>query len=182
MWWHGGKDYSQTLSSCALPGERETLFSLQTVRLTDNNKYIHTNSSNQFIVILLPSYIWCAEKAMISARNAIDVYEQRFVRSCYYLSWKHSHSAFMHYTLLNMLDVFSLCVVTELSLASSNSSPFPPTAQRPKLHSQTAVISWSANCRLYVLKSAIHYRIFFSKATTCPLWTSWSPLLVVAKV
>jgi hypothetical protein len=23
---------------------------------------------------------------------------------------------------------------------------------------------------------------FFSNATTCPLWTSWSPLLVVAEV
>jgi hypothetical protein len=34
----------------------------------------------------------------------------------------------------------------------------------------------------YFIMHAINNLIFFSNATTCPLWTSWSPLRVVAEV
>jgi hypothetical protein len=43
--------------------------------------------------------------------------------SFYYPSCKHLHTALANYTHLEMLDVFSLCVVTELSVAPTNSSP-----------------------------------------------------------
>ena len=34
--------------------------------------------------------------------------------NCYYLSWKHSYNALIHYRLHEMLDVFSMCVVAGL--------------------------------------------------------------------
>jgi hypothetical protein len=46
---------------------------------------------------------------------------------CYYPSWKHSHNALAHCTLLEMLDVFSLCVVAEQSVAHTSTSPVVPT-------------------------------------------------------
>jgi hypothetical protein len=50
-----------------------------------------------------------------------------WITSSYYLSWKHSHNAPAHYTPLEMLDVFSLCVVVEeQSVAPTNSSPAVP--------------------------------------------------------
>jgi hypothetical protein len=47
--------------------------------------------------------------------------------SCNYLSWKHSHSALAKYTLLEVLDVFSLCAVIVLPVALTNSSPRVPS-------------------------------------------------------
>jgi hypothetical protein len=38
-----------------------------------------------------------------------------WMTSCYYPSWKHSHSSLAHYTLLEMLHTFSLCVAGENS-------------------------------------------------------------------
>jgi hypothetical protein len=46
--------------------------------------------------------------------------------SCYYASWKHSKRALAHYMLFEMLDVFSLCVVAQLSVAPANGSPLLP--------------------------------------------------------
>jgi hypothetical protein len=45
--------------------------------------------------------------------------------SCYYASWKHSHSALAYCTLLEMLDAFSLYsyVTAEQSVAPTDSSP-----------------------------------------------------------
>ena len=34
---------------------------------------------------------------------------------CCYPSWQHPHSALSQYTLLELLDVLSLCVVSEIS-------------------------------------------------------------------
>jgi hypothetical protein len=60
--------------------------------------------------------------------------------SCYYPSCKHSHSALVHYTLLEMVDVFRLCVAVEHSVAPTNSGP-------EVLHTATSrpagIISWS---------------------------------------
>jgi len=49
-----------------------------------------------------------------------------WITSCYYPCWKHTHSEPAHYTLLEMLDVFSTCLVLEQSVAPTNSSPLVP--------------------------------------------------------
>jgi len=46
--------------------------------------------------------------------------------SCCYPLWKHKHSALAFCTLLEMLDVFSLCVAEELSVAPNNCIPLFP--------------------------------------------------------
>ena len=52
--------------------------------------------------------------------------------SCYYPTWKHSHSSLVHYTLLETLHVFSLSVAAELSVAATNRcTPVPPTVNTP---------------------------------------------------
>ena len=54
---------------------------------------------------------------------------------CYYPSCKHSHSALVHYTLFEMLDVFSLYVTAEFSVASINMSVLVgPIASSPPDH------------------------------------------------
>jgi hypothetical protein len=57
---------------------------------------------------------------MIPARNTIDAHAQDFVGNDELLL--SNVSALAHYTLLEMLDVFSLCVV-EQSVAPTSSSP-----------------------------------------------------------
>jgi len=47
----------------------------------------------------------------------------RRMTSCYYPSHKHSHSALAHWTVLEMFDVFSVCIVAELYVASANILP-----------------------------------------------------------
>jgi hypothetical protein len=42
---------------------------------------------------------------------------------CYYLSWNHLHNQLVYYTLLEMLDVFRPCVLAELSVTPTCSSP-----------------------------------------------------------
>jgi hypothetical protein len=52
--------------------------------------------------------------------------------SSYFLSWKHPVSALIHKTVLQMHDVFSLCVVLELSVTPASSSPLiSPIAGTP---------------------------------------------------
>jgi len=47
---------------------------------------------------------------------------------CYYPCRMHSHSILDHCTILEMLDVFSLCVIAPQSVLPTNSSPVgPPT-------------------------------------------------------
>ena len=50
----------------------------------------------------------------------------RQMSGCYHPCWKHSHSAPPHYMLLEILHVFSLCVLAELSVAALNSSRVVP--------------------------------------------------------
>jgi hypothetical protein len=57
--------------------------------------------------------------------------------SCYYHTSKHSHSALAHCTLLEMLDVFSLHVAAEMSIASNNSSITFPLHSTPHLHTSS---------------------------------------------
>ena len=49
------------------------------------------------------------------------------MKSCCYPCWKHLHDALAQYTLLEMLDVFSMCVVVELSVAPANRGRVFPT-------------------------------------------------------
>jgi hypothetical protein len=53
---------------------------------------------------------------MIAARSETDVPAQDFMESdeCYYPSSTYLHSALTHYTLLEILDIFSLCLTAEL--------------------------------------------------------------------
>jgi hypothetical protein len=62
----------------------------------------------------------------------------------YYSCWKLDH-----YKLLEMLDVFIMCLVVELSVASTNSSPVYSqqyaAPQQTRL-SHAWIISWSVDC------------------------------------
>ena len=58
-------------------------------------------------------HLLSTDQEMIRARNAVDARIPNFVLNgelLYYPYWKHLHSAPADYTLLEMLDVFSLCV------------------------------------------------------------------------
>ena len=67
----------------------------------------------------------------------------------YYSCWKLSLSALAHYKLLEMLDVFIVCLVVELSVASTNSSPVysqQHAAPQQTFPSHAWIISWSVDC------------------------------------
>ena len=49
----------------------------------------------------------------------------------YYTSWNHSHCAVAHYTLFEMLIVFSLCITAQISFASPNSGRLYPLVSSP---------------------------------------------------
>jgi hypothetical protein len=89
----------------------------------------------------------------IPGRNPTDSHAQisSQITSCYYLSCKHSHIAVANYKLLEMLDVFSLCVAVEMSVGPTNSSPQSPLKPNPPDFTREAnrpaeFISWSASC------------------------------------
>ena len=75
--------------------------------------------------------------------------------SCWFQSWKHSHRAFCHCTLHEMLDNFhSVCVVTELSVAPTNSCPVVlRSSQHPRTSPDTPIISRSAYSRRIELEN-----------------------------
>lgn len=66
----------------------------------------------------------------IPLRNAIDAHAQHFMvmTVCYYPLWNQLHIALVHYMLLAMLDVFSLCAVEMFVVSINSSSVFPPVA------------------------------------------------------
>jgi hypothetical protein len=77
-------------------------------------------------------------------RCACETFCDVMVR-CYYSYWKHCCSTLAHYTLLEMLDVFSLCVAAVLSVAPNSSRflvylVFSPSAQR-----QTRQSTWCSS-------------------------------------
>ena len=51
-----------------------------------------------------------------------------------YPSWKHSHSSPAHYTPREILHVFTVCVVIELSVTAANTNPLalPTHIQHPR--------------------------------------------------
>ena len=63
------------------------------------------------------------QKDMIPASNATDAHAQDFLASCYCASWKNPHITFNYNTVLEMFDVFSVCIVAELYVASANILP-----------------------------------------------------------
>ena len=67
----------------------------------------------------------------------------------YYSCWKLSLSELAHYKLLEMLDVFIVCLVVELSVAStSNSSVYSQQYAAPQqtCASHAWITSWSVDC------------------------------------
>jgi len=74
------------------------------------------------------------------------------MKSCYYRSRKHSHTVLSHCTPLEMLDVFRLCVVAEMSVAPASSSPLVPGTvniqhsphRTEHAHHSAQAISWPA--------------------------------------
>ena len=65
------------------------------------------------------------------------------LKSCYYRSRKNSHTVLSYCTPLEMLDVFRLCVVAELSVAPASSSPLVPdivNTQHPRAAPNTPAI------------------------------------------
>jgi hypothetical protein len=67
----------------------------------------------------------------------------------YYYCWKLSLSALAYYKLLDKLDVFIVCLVVELSVASTNSSPVCSqqyAAPQQTCPSHAWIISWSVDC------------------------------------
>jgi hypothetical protein len=70
-------------------------------------------------------------KEVIAARNAKDAHAQDFMAndSCYYPSWQHLHIARPHYycTGYSKFLIFSVCIVAQLSVATTNSSSLVPT-------------------------------------------------------
>ena len=65
--------------------------------------------------------------------------------SRYYRPTKHSHSASDRYTLLEILDVFGLCVV-DVVVKPNNSSPVEPPRRSRHARSPARVISDSVVC------------------------------------
>jgi hypothetical protein len=65
---------------------------------------------------------------MIPIKTAEDAHAQDVVanKTCYYPHRKHLHSAIAHYTICEMLDVFSLCAAAEPPFAPTNSSHLLP--------------------------------------------------------
>jgi len=65
---------------------------------------------------------------MIPIRNAADAHAQdvEATTTCYYPPRKHLHTAIAHYTICEMLDVFSLCAAAEPPVAPTNSSHLLP--------------------------------------------------------
>jgi hypothetical protein len=81
-------------------------------------------SSNMETDVLVEENVLSSNKEIVYARNATDTRAQHFVVNddCYYPSWKHSRSALHHWILLEMLDVFSFCILVEESVALTSSN------------------------------------------------------------
>jgi hypothetical protein len=72
---------------------------------------------------------------MIPARIATYAHAQDFMANDEFLLpiLKAQHNAFAHNTLLEMLDVFSLCVAVQMSVDPAQSTPVVPSAaSRPR--------------------------------------------------
>ena len=73
-------------------------------------------------------------------------------QDCYYPSWTHSNSALAQCTPLQMLDIFILCALVELSVSPTNRSPVAtPIASSPPhrtrhAHHHAIIISWHVVC------------------------------------
>lgn len=98
------------------------------------------------------------DQEMSSAQNMTGAHVQVFMvdmTSCYFPSWKHSHSAFATYTLLEMLDVFCLRAVVCRFYQQQSSSPTysqyhpPPLAPHCTTHSSLQVSSRGLRLYLY---------------------------------
>jgi hypothetical protein len=98
------------------------------------------------------------DQEMSSAQNMAGAHVQVFMvdmTSCYFPSWKHSHSAFATYTLLEMLDVFCLRAVACRFYQQQSSSPtyrkdHPPNLS-PTLHRTHSSLQVSSRgLRLYL--------------------------------
>jgi hypothetical protein len=65
---------------------------------------------------------------MIPARNVIDEHAEDLVANgeLYYPSRENSQGAIPHYTLLDMLHVFSMCAVVDQTSVHTNSSAVVP--------------------------------------------------------
>ena len=82
-----------------------------------------------------------AYQDMILARNPTDAHARDF-RSEWRVPTIHPESirtsVLAHYALLEMLDVFNLCIVAQRTVAPTNSSPvIPPRASSPPPHRAT---------------------------------------------
>ena len=103
----------------------------------------------------------------------------RRMTSCYYPSCMLSHSALDNYTLLEMLDVFSLCVTAELSIVPTNSSPPVSTEINSPQNASEKSIAPRRSSRglLAVPKAWVATRIFY-----LPKWEQfWKNLYVTNK-
>jgi len=69
--------------------------------------------------------------------------------SCYYQFWKHLHGALGHYTLLEILDVFSVCnsrTVCSPNEEQFSSLPYSQHLAHHARHAHPMGIIWSAIC------------------------------------
>jgi len=98
---------------------------------------------------LMAGNVLSSDEGTIPARYATKS-KRKFswrMASCYCLSWKHSHSALAHCTLVKIFYVFSLCVVVEQSVAPTNTGSGVPRTAPDTPQTLAGIILWCVNCR-----------------------------------
>lgn len=75
------------------------------------------------------------DQEMIPARNVIDAHTEDLVANgeLYYPSREDSQGAHAHYTLLDLLHIFSLCAEVDQTAAHTNSSTVVPAPHHTSL-------------------------------------------------
>jgi len=90
-----------------------------------------------------------------------------WITTCYYPCWKHTHSEPAHYTQLEMLDVFSTCLVLEQCRSYQQQSPAPHLTPPPPMYYG----QWPVN----VVTKNFHLSLLL-----CPV--GWSPFRATTRI
>jgi hypothetical protein len=85
----------------------------------------------------------------------------RWMTSWYYPSWKHPNSALAHHTIVEMFDVFSLCVLTEQSAVAPTNIVQQSPADPRTAPDTPSTTQESSHC------------LWFLSLTIKRLWEDW---------
>jgi hypothetical protein len=131
----------------------------------------HSKLLIQHSLVVYFENLMSTDQEKISTRNVIEAHAQDLVvnDSCYYPSWKHSHSALANYTVLKILHFFSL---SGSSQTVCRSLVVSPTASSPRTASDTlnARGNHLAVCNCPSDIQGISHHLWIQKFLYCVLW------------